>query len=513
MTAALPGFEIGGLGDSAVGQSPGRIRAAAGAVGMPASQRRVTVNLSPAGVRKVGAGFDLAIFVAVAVAMGEVAQGVVGDVVHIGELGLGGAVRGVPGVLPAIHAAARAGVRHAVVPVDNAAEARLVAGIRVHPVAHVGELVQRYADLAKGRPVAEVPVPPVPPPGELPVRDLSEVVGQSEAKLALEIAAAGGHHLLMAGPAGGGQDDARRAAARGAAAARRGVLDGRDGDPLRARRPRRRRPADHPAALRRAAPRGVPGRRHRRGERPDPTGCDHPGPLRRALPRRDARVRQGRAPGAAHPARARARCRSPGPTRRSSSRPASSSCSRPTRARAATAGARASTARAARPAPGLLRQAVGARCSTGSTCRSTSSHRVCRWRRSLRGRDRPRWRRGLLPPDGASASGGASRWRSWASRGRLNSDVPGSLLRKGPERLPGSVTVTLDRALERGGISLRGYDRSLADRLDDRGPARASTARAASRSTSRCRCVTRRGWRHERRPVGAGGPVPPRRAV
>ena len=202
----LPGFAMSGLGDSAVAQSSDRIKAAAALIErMPVTQRRVTVNLSPAGERKIGVGFDLGIFVAVASAMEVVPDLTVRDVVHIGEVGLDGTVRPVRGVLPLVHAAAQAGVRHVVVPVHNAAEARLVAGVRVHPVADVPELVRRYNDLAKGRPVQEVPVPVPSAPDESPVHDLADVVGQSEAKLALEIAAAGGHHLLMAGPPGAGK--------------------------------------------------------------------------------------------------------------------------------------------------------------------------------------------------------------------------------------------------------------------------------------------------------------------
>jgi magnesium chelatase family protein len=131
---------------------------------------------------------------------------VVRDVVHIGEIGLDGSVRGVPGVLPSVHAAALAGVRHIVVPAANAAEARLVSGIRVHPVADVRELVQRYKNLTSGRDLAVVPEPAHPdaaPSGG--ATDLSEVLGQAEAKVALEIAAAGGHHLLLAGPPGAGK--------------------------------------------------------------------------------------------------------------------------------------------------------------------------------------------------------------------------------------------------------------------------------------------------------------------
>jgi magnesium chelatase family protein len=206
VAAGLPAFIISGLGDSAVSQSPDRIKAAAAAVGIHAGQRRVTVNLSPAGLRKIGTGFDLATFVAVGAAMGAIPQRVVEEVVHIGELGLDGSVRSVPGILPAVHAAALAGVRHVVVPVDNAAEARLVSAVKVHPVARVTELVARYQALDRGRRVPEVPVPEVHgPPAEARSLDLRDVLGQTEAKLALEIAAAGGHHLLLAGPPGAGK--------------------------------------------------------------------------------------------------------------------------------------------------------------------------------------------------------------------------------------------------------------------------------------------------------------------
>lgn len=206
VAAGLPAFVISGLGDSAVAQSPDRIKAAASAVGIHVAQRRVTVNLSPAGLRKIGTGFDLATFVAVGAALSVIPGRVVEEVLHLGELGLDGSVRSVPGVLPAVHAAALAGVRHVVVPVDNAAEARLVSGVKVHPVARVAELVARYQALDRGRPVREVAVPAVEPAcSDGAVLDLRDVLGQTEAKLALEIAAAGGHHLLLAGPPGAGK--------------------------------------------------------------------------------------------------------------------------------------------------------------------------------------------------------------------------------------------------------------------------------------------------------------------
>lgn len=206
VSQGLPSFVISGLGDATVAQSPGRILAAASTIGMQANQRRITMNLSPAGLRKVGPAFDLGIFVAVASAMGAVPARVVREVVHLGELGLDGTVRPVPGVLPSVHAASREGARHVVVPVANAAEARLVSGLRVHPVADIAELVHRYRELGEGRPVPEVGVPALAAaPRPSAEKDLSDVLGQSEAKLALEVAAAGGHHLLLAGPPGAGK--------------------------------------------------------------------------------------------------------------------------------------------------------------------------------------------------------------------------------------------------------------------------------------------------------------------
>lgn len=206
VSAGLPKFVISGLGDTTVTQSPGRIHAAASVVSLTTTQKCITVNLSPAGQRKVGPGFDLAIFVAVAAAMDAVPRHVVREVVHLGELGLDGTVRGVPGVLPAVHAAAKDGARHVVVPLDNAAEASLVPDIRVHPVADVAELVQRYRAIGEGLTVPDIEVPPPSSePSDGPARELADVLGQSEAKLALEVAAAGGHHLMLAGPPGAGK--------------------------------------------------------------------------------------------------------------------------------------------------------------------------------------------------------------------------------------------------------------------------------------------------------------------
>jgi len=205
IASGLPAFKISGCPDSACGQAPDRVKAAAANAGYPIPLRRVVVNLSPAAVPKIGSGFDLAIGVAALVASEAIPPQVVRDVAHIGELGLDGRVRPVPGVLPLVVAAARKGVRHVVVPVANAAEARLVPGIQVHPVETLDELVTRYVALHHGVVPVPVPEPAATPTVPPPLPDLADVIGQHDARRALEVAAAGGHHLYLVGPPGGGK--------------------------------------------------------------------------------------------------------------------------------------------------------------------------------------------------------------------------------------------------------------------------------------------------------------------
>ena len=205
VSSGLPAFTVTGRADTACAQAPDRVKAAAANSGFPLPKRRITVNLSPASVPKVGSGFDLGMVVAALAAAGVVKDAVVGGVVHVGELGLDGTVRPVRGTLPLAVAAARAGARHLVVPVASSREARLVSGLQVHPVVHLEELVRRYQALGRGRPVTAIPEPPAPVGLASPAPDLADVAGQVEARMALEIAAAGGHHLLLSGAPGAGK--------------------------------------------------------------------------------------------------------------------------------------------------------------------------------------------------------------------------------------------------------------------------------------------------------------------
>src|SRR5690606_30523584 len=145
-----------------------------------------------------GAGFDLAVAVAVAAAAGVVDPARVAARVHLGELGLDGRLRPLRGVLPAVAAAVAAGRSRVVVPADNEAEARLVPGADVLGATHLAHVLQAHgADCADPlAPVAARGAEPRPSPTQYPP-DLVDVVGQPQARKAVEVAAAGAHHLLM----------------------------------------------------------------------------------------------------------------------------------------------------------------------------------------------------------------------------------------------------------------------------------------------------------------------------
>ncbi len=205
IAGGLPAFVVGGLPDAAISQAPDRIRAAAATLGLLLSQLRITVNLSPAAIPKHGSAFDLPIAVAVLAARSVLPQRLVDGVVHIGEIGLDGRLRPVRGVLPSVLSAARSGARRVVVAPENAAEARLVDGVEVCPARDLRGLVTAYASLGHGQGWPAWEVLDEGPPVDASALDLADVVGQHEARMALELAAAGGHHLHLAGPPGAGK--------------------------------------------------------------------------------------------------------------------------------------------------------------------------------------------------------------------------------------------------------------------------------------------------------------------
>ncbi len=197
----FPGFAIVGLPEKEVSEARERVRSAIRNAGLAFPQLRITANLAPADLRKEGAGFDLALAVALLVASGQLPPSATEGTAFFGELSLDGTLRPVRGTLAMALAAREAGVPRALVAAPSALEAALVDGLAVYPVASLGEAVE----FLRGE-RAIPPAPRVLPEDEAPEGiDLALVRGQEHARRALEIAAAGGHHLLMVGPPGAGK--------------------------------------------------------------------------------------------------------------------------------------------------------------------------------------------------------------------------------------------------------------------------------------------------------------------
>jgi magnesium chelatase family protein len=206
VSRGLPGYTVVGLPDAAGRESRERVRAALLSSGLEWPQKRVTVNLAPATVRKTGSGLELAIALALTSADGTLPAGVLDGVGVLGELGLDGAVRPVVGTLALVDVLARRGAECVIVPSVNAAEARLVPGVHVRVARTLAEL---HACLMGEAPW---PDPPEPRTGARAADcdadepfDLADVHGLVHARLALAAAAAGGHHLLLVGPPGVGK--------------------------------------------------------------------------------------------------------------------------------------------------------------------------------------------------------------------------------------------------------------------------------------------------------------------
>lgn len=208
----LVSFTLVGLPDASVRESRERVRAALQSCGLESLDQRTTVSLSPADLPKSGSGFDLAIAVSIAVATGQVSPSLTEATVFLAELGLDGSLRAVPGVLPALVSASRKGVRRAVVARASVREASLVPGLEVLALDHLAEVVElgggqaRHAfTLGPGADIGTGADTGTRTPGRAGIPDLADLRGQPLARRAAEVAAAGGHHLFLVGEPGAGK--------------------------------------------------------------------------------------------------------------------------------------------------------------------------------------------------------------------------------------------------------------------------------------------------------------------
>ena len=202
-----PNFTIIGLADKAIGEAHQRVHNACANSGLPLPRRKLTVNLSPANLPKHGSGLDLAIAVAALATEAPVDAASLASTAHLGELGLDGRLRPVPGILPAVAAAAAHGIRRVIVPWANRDEAARVPGVDVFGAASLRDAMRRHGlDVeVDDVPVDPVPLPPAAESVREPLPDLADVIGQTDAVDALTLAAVGGHHVLMSGPPGAGK--------------------------------------------------------------------------------------------------------------------------------------------------------------------------------------------------------------------------------------------------------------------------------------------------------------------
>lgn len=203
ISSGLPTFEMVGYLSSEVKEAKERVRTALRNSGYVLPPKRITVNLSPADLKKEGSAFDLPIAIAILTSLGYIHKQKTSSYFAVGELSLDGKINPIQGVLPLVDFAKKRGLKSCIVPEQNQLEGCVVKGIDVYGFSHLKEVVDFLNEVDKRNPVPFDEKSYFEQGGE--EYDFKDVVGQESIKRAVEIAVAGRHNLLLEGPPGAGK--------------------------------------------------------------------------------------------------------------------------------------------------------------------------------------------------------------------------------------------------------------------------------------------------------------------